>query len=161
MAETALSSGHLPRELLLGIEVAGLLVVVLALIVARAAWVMIGVAVLAVAEGAVLAIVGPGAWAPILGMLLLLGAELALWSIECSRAGRETAAVGRYRAIRLLGLALVGAAGAVLVVAGSDLPLTGSLDLTVLGVLAAIAISAVVLWLARDALGEPLGREGG
>jgi hypothetical protein len=34
----------------------------------------------------------------------------------------------------------------------SDLPISGGFDLTALGILAAIGILAVLLWLGRDAL---------
>jgi hypothetical protein len=158
VADTALSSGHLPRALLLGIEGAGLATVLLAMVAARAAWVVAGVGTVALAEGTVLALGGPAVLAPILGMLLLAGAELALWSVERARPAQESAAVAGFRAVRLLALALVGGGVAVLVLAVADLPVTGGFDLTALGVLATIAILATLLWLGRDALGASLRR---
>jgi len=151
-AETALNSARLPLSLLLGIEAAGVALLVVAMALASASLVVPAVVAVAIPEGAAFAFGRPAPWAPILGALLLAAAELAFWSIEWALPARESAEVLVFRGLWLAGLCLAGCGAGLLVSAVADLPISGGFDLTALGILAAIGILAVLLWLGRDAL---------
>lgn len=152
MVQTALSSGVMPRQLLFGIEASGVALLLLALLLARPQLALAAVAVVAVAEGTIFVLGGPVLLAPFQGALLLASAELALWSIERARPAQESLAVGGFRAGRILLLSLVGAALGLVVLATSDLPASGGFDLTAIGMVAAVALAALILWLGREAL---------
>lgn len=152
VAETVLSSARQPQALLLGIEAGGVVLLVLALVLAKSSWVVLAVGAVAIPAGAGVVLRGPTQFAPVLGALLLAAAELAYWSIERALAAREPADVGIFRGLWLVGLGLAGCGAGLLLSAVSDLPLSGGFDLTALGILAAIAIPAGILWLAQDAL---------
>jgi len=148
----AVSSGRLPKELLFGIEGAGLAALLLALAFARSDWALWAVGLVAVAEGAAFALRAPALLAPFMGALLLISAELALWAIERARPAQEAIAVGLFRAVRLSALALAGCGFGLLALAGSDLAVSGGFDLTAVGVAAVVAILGLVFWLGRGAL---------
>ncbi len=152
MVDTAVGAVHLPESLLLGIEAAGIAMLLGALSVARAGLVVPAVVVVAIPDGAAVALGGSAQLAPVLGALLLAAGELAFWSIEKATPARESAQVGLSRAVWLVGLCLAGCIIGLLITAISDLPVTGGFDLTALGVLAAIGIAALLLWLGRDAI---------
>ncbi|MGH7641513.1 MAG: hypothetical protein ACRENX_00585 [Candidatus Dormibacteria bacterium] len=159
MAETAISSAHLPQSLLLGIEVAGVLALLAALMLPRSGWVVPAVVAVAIPEGAVLALGGPAQWTPVLGALLLAAAELAFWSIEREPPAKESAEVGVSRGLWLVGLCLIGCAAGLLMTLIAAIPVSGGFDLTLLGVVGAIGILVVLLWLGRDVLRpHPSGR---
>lgn len=124
----------------------------LALALARSDWALWAVGVVAVAEGAAFALRAPALLAPFMGALLLIAAELALWSIERSHPAQEATAVGLFRAVRLTGLALAGCGFGLLALAASDLAVSGGFDLTAVGVVAVVAILGLVFWLGRGAL---------
>ncbi|HEY6538393.1 MAG TPA: hypothetical protein VI138_05055 [Candidatus Dormibacteraeota bacterium] len=152
LVQTALTRGHLPHQFLFGVEGAGLAVMVAALWRRWSAWVLVAVGLVAVAEGTALSLGGSPLLAPVLGLLLLAAAELGIWSIERSTTGAESAAVLRFRALRLAAVGGVGCVVGFGLLLVADLPLRGGFELTGIGVLAAIAIPALALWLARDAL---------
>ncbi len=102
-------------------------------------------AVAAVSEGVTLTLGGPVALAPLLGGLLLLSCELAFWSIDRSRPAVEWVSVGVFRGVWLAGLALAGAALGLGLTLASRLPFSGGFDLTALGILALIALAALLL----------------
>lgn len=151
LAETWASSARLPQSLLLGVEAAGVGLLVLALVLARSGWVMLAVGAVALPEGTTLALGGPAQLAPILGALLLASAELAYWSIERRAPAAESAEVGAFRALWLVALCLAGCGAGLMILAVSDLPISGGFDLTAVGILGAIGISVALLWLGRDA----------
>ncbi|HUY10547.1 MAG TPA: hypothetical protein VMW80_14080 [Candidatus Dormibacteraeota bacterium] len=152
MAETVVSSAHLPQSLLLGIEAAGVALLLLALLLARPRWVVPAIVAVAFPAGAALSLRGPAQLAPILGAVLLAAAELAYWSIERATPARESFDVGLFRGVWMVGLCLAGCGAGLLVSAVSDLPVSGGFDLTAMGIVAAVAISFGLLWLGRDAL---------
>jgi hypothetical protein len=157
MAATVVSSAQLPESLLLGIEAAGVLLLLLALLLARSRWVVPAVVAVAIPAGAALALRGPAQWAPILGAVLLASAELAFWSIERATPARESVDVGIYRGVSMVGLCLAGCGAGLLVAAVSDLPISGGFDLTAIGIVAAVGISVGLWWLVRDALRSGVG----
>ncbi|MGH7667798.1 MAG: hypothetical protein ACRENY_00530 [Candidatus Dormibacteria bacterium] len=155
VVQTVLSAAHLPLALLLGLEVAGMAVLILALVLARAALVTVAVLLAAIPAGAALALGGPAPLAPVIGALLLAGAELGFWSIERQLPARESLEVGSFRALWLVGVALAGCGVGMLLSLVSDAPVAGGFDLTALGIVAVISIPALLLWLGRDALRGP------
>lgn len=152
LAVTGLSSAQLPQSLLLGVEAAGFTLLVAALVLARADWVVPAVAVVIVPEAVTVAIGGPAQLAPVLGTLLLAAAELAFWSIERSSPAQEASGVGLVRLLWLLGVGLAGCAVGLLMATLSELPLAGGFDLTALGMAAAITVGCALLWLSREAV---------
>jgi hypothetical protein len=149
---TALSQPRAPVSLLLGVEGAGIVVLVLALAIARPLLVVPAVALVAFPEGAALVLGGPVLLSPILGAGLLLAAELAFWSIDGATPARESPRVGMLRALWLLGMASVGAVVGLGVLAASTVSISGGFELTVLGVGAGVALLALLGWLGRLAL---------
>lgn len=152
-----LNSAHLPESLLLGIETAGLVLLLLALLLARSRWVVPSIVAVAIPAGAAVALRGPAQWAPILGAVLLAAAELGYWSIERATPARESVDVGVHRGVWIVGLCLTGCGAGLLVAAVSDLPISGGFDLTAIGIVAAVGISLGLLWLVRDALRAGVG----
>lgn len=139
-------------SLLLGIEGAGVVALVLVLAIARPGLVITAIAVVALPEGAALALGGPVVLSPILGAGLLLAAELSFWSIDGADPARELPRVEVLRALRLLGMASAGAAVGLGVLALSTVPISGGFELTALGVGAAVALLVLLGWLGKAAL---------
>ncbi len=136
----------------MGLELCGLLGLALVLVLARERWVVPALAVVALPEGAALALGGPVALCPLLGPALLLSAELAFWSLEGARPAREALRLSLVRILWLLLLALGGGLAALLTLGLAAVPLSGGAYLTLCGVLAAVLLLALVGWAGRRAL---------
>jgi hypothetical protein len=150
---TALSSAREPVNLLVGIEAAGVLTLVAVMLLARPQLVVPAVAAVAIPEGASLALGGPAILAPVLGAALLAGTELAFWSIDNATPVRESGPVVLFRSLRLLTVCLIGCALALGLYALSATPISGGFDLTLIGLVSAVGVMVVVLWLGRAVLG--------
>jgi hypothetical protein len=153
LAVTALSSAHEPVSLLLGIEGAGLATLLAVMVLARSDLVVPAIAVVAIPVGTSLALGGPAILAPVLGSALLASAELAFWSIDNAVPARESVRVVIFRGLRLLAVCVIGCALALALYALSDTPISGGFDLTAIGIVSAVGVLVVVLWLGRAALG--------
>jgi len=151
-AQTALAHGRLPVSLLLGLEIAGTVLLVVATALAISALVVPAVLTVGLAVGASVALGGPEVLAPILGTALLLAAELAFWSIDCSRPAQAGLRVGTVRGLRLAVLGLAGCVAGLALSAASELPLAGGFVLTAAGTLAALGMLAILAWMGRSAL---------
>jgi hypothetical protein len=143
------ADGH--EVLLLVVGVLALPVLLAGLVLRWSAALAVGVAVLG-AQQAVRLELGSEAldsWTPLFAAGLLLVAELAWWSIERRvRAWSEP-----WQATRRLAAVLFACAGGTVVsaavVLAAGAPLTGGVELELLGVVAATAALAVVAWIAR------------
>ncbi|MGA8427166.1 MAG: hypothetical protein WB801_06225 [Candidatus Dormiibacterota bacterium] len=153
LAVTALSSAREPVSLLVGIEAAGAATLFAVMMLARPQLVVPAVAAVAIPEGTSLALGGPAILAPVLGAALLAGAELAFWSIDNAAPVSESGRVVLFRCLRLLTVCLIGCALALALYALSDIPISGGFDLTVIGLVSAVGVMVVVLWLGRAVLG--------
>ena len=100
-----------------------------------------------------MALGGPAILAPVLGSALLASAELAFWSIDNAVPARESVRVVIFRGLRLLAVCVIGCALALALYALSDTPISGGFDLTAIGIVSAVGVLVVVLWLGRAALG--------
>lgn len=128
------------------------MLLVVATALAISALVVLAVLTVGLAVGASVALGGPEVLAPILGTALLLAAELAFWSIDCSRPARVAARVGPVRGLRLTVLGLAGCFAGLALSAASDVPLAGGFVLTAAGTLAALGMLGILGWLGRSAL---------
>lgn len=153
LAVTALSSAREPVSLLLGIEGAGVATLVAVMVLARSDLVVPAVAVVAIPEGTSLALGGSAILAPVLGSALLAAAELAFWSIDNAVPAKESLQVVLFRVLRLLTVCLIGCALAFALYALSATPVSGGFDLTAIGIVSAVGVLVVVLWLGRAVLG--------
>jgi hypothetical protein len=153
LAVTALSSAREPVSLLLGIEGAGVATLMAVMVLARSDLVVPAVGVVAIPEGVSLALGGPAILAPVLGSALLGAAELAFWSIDNAIPATESLRVVLFRGLRLLVVCLIGCALALAIYALSATPLSGGFDLTAIGIVSAVGLLALVLWLGREVLG--------
>ncbi len=81
--------------------------------------------------------------------LLLVGAELAYWSVESPASVRPEPVVVLRRLAAVLVLALLAAAVAAFLLASSELAVDGGVELLALGVAAATGVLALVAQLAR------------
>jgi hypothetical protein len=88
--------------------------------------------------------------APFVAVGLLLLAELAYWSVELARTGREEAAAALRRLAALGALGVAALALATLVLAATAIPLGSSEAWTVVGLAAAAAAVALIASLAQD-----------
>lgn len=91
--------------------------------------------------------------APLVGCALMLVAELAYWSVELARTGREERPVLLRRLTAMAGLAAAALALGAAVLAATTLPVGGGLAWNLVGVAAAAASLALIAWLAS--LGRP------
>jgi hypothetical protein len=87
--------------------------------------------------------------APLVAVLLLLGGELAAWSIDERLDIRSEPGLAWRRGAAVTALALAGLAAAVLAVARSAVPSSHGLALTVLGAAAAVGAAGTGIWVAR------------
>lgn len=88
--------------------------------------------------------------APLVGCTLLLVAELAYWSVELARTGREERPVLLRRLTAMLGLAAAALVLGAAVLAATTIPLGGGLAWNLVGVAAAAAALALIAWLASQ-----------
>jgi hypothetical protein len=123
------------------------------MVLARPELVVASVAAVAIPEGASLALGGPAILAPVLGSALLAAAELAFWSIDNAVPAKESLQVVLFRGLRLLTVCFVGCALALALYALSATPISGGFDLTAIGIVSAVGVLVVVLWLGRAVLG--------
>lgn len=139
---------------LLSVAGAGLVLLAVAMFAGWPQLVALAVILLAAPEAVVLALHGPILLAPPLGAGLLGASELAYWSVELRAGGSDVQARLRLRlGLRLLVMATVGAALGVLLLAVSDLPTSGSLDLTILGAVAVVAVLGLAVLLVISSVG--------
>jgi hypothetical protein len=98
--------------------------------------------------------------AAVIGVLLLLGAELAIWSIEHDKRIRAERAVVARQIANLAGLAVVALAVNAALLGAASLPGSSSLLVTLLGVGAAVGAIAVIVRLLKATPGgdSPGGR---
>jgi hypothetical protein len=111
-------------------------------------------AVVAVGAGYVVARSGHetvDGWAAVVGIALLVTAELAFWSIEYDRRVDEERAVRYLRVAALVALAGAALLLNVLVLAAAAVSGASGLVLAVLGVVAAVSAVAILLRLVRSA----------
>ena len=116
--------------------------------------VLIGWAVLAAGGGYLIGREGHAAVdgrAAVVGVLLLLGAELASWSIEHDKRVRAERAVVVHQAANLAGLALVALAVNAALLGVSSLPGGNGIFVTLLGIGAAVGAIAIVVRLINAA----------
>jgi len=141
---------HEPLLLFVGIGALPVLLVGLAL--RWSAALVLGVGLLG-AQQAVRLALGPDAldaWAPASAGALLLVAELAWWSIEPRVAAWAEPEVAVRRLAAMAFACVGGSAVAALVVAAAGAPLEGGLALELLGVAAAAAALALLVFIARS-----------
>jgi hypothetical protein len=86
-----------------------------------------------------------------IGVLLLLGAELASWSIEHDKRVRAERAVTLWQSANLAGLAIVALAVNAALLEAASLPGGSGLLVTLLGVGAAVAAIGVIARLVKTA----------
>jgi hypothetical protein len=91
--------------------------------------------------------------AAVVGVLLLLGAELAVWSIEHDKRVRADRAVVVRQAANLAGLALVALAVNAALLGAASLPGGNGIAVTLLGIGAAVGAIAIVVRLIKAAPG--------
>jgi hypothetical protein len=89
--------------------------------------------------------------AAVVGVLLLLGAELASWSIEHDKRVRAECAVTLWQSANLAGLAIVALAVNAALLGAASLPGGSGLLVTLLGVGAAVAAIGVIARLVKVA----------
>jgi hypothetical protein len=89
--------------------------------------------------------------AAVIGVLLLLGAELATWSIEHDKRVRAERAVVIRQAANLAGLAIVALAVNAALLGASSLPGSSDMLVTLLGVGAAVGAIAVIVRVLKAA----------
>lgn len=94
---------------------------------------------------------GVDLWSPLVGVGLLVAAELAYWSIEHDRRIRVELRVTLARALAVAGVAAAGGVAGLLVLSATSLDVGAGLLLAAVGVAAAVAAVAVSLRLARPA----------
>jgi hypothetical protein len=115
----------------------------------------VGIAFLG-AEQAVRLATGPNTvdpWTPAYAAGLLLVAELAWWSIEPRVAASSEIGVVLRRLAAVVGMCAAGAVVAALIVVAAGSPLSGGVELELVGVAAAVGALAVVAGLARVRVG--------
>ncbi|MHB1525326.1 MAG: hypothetical protein ACYCZN_03430 [Candidatus Dormibacteria bacterium] len=137
---------------LLGVETGGVLLLGLALGIRRPRVVPLAIILLAVPEALVLAERGPLLLAPLLGAGLLAASELSYWSLQLAQPGRSTARLRAVLSWRLVLLAVAGSGMGWLVLSVAGLPAAGTIDLTLLGVVAVVGILGLAAWLVRSAV---------
>jgi len=97
--------------------------------------------------------------AAVIGVLLLLGAELANWSVEHDRRVRAEPAVVIRQAASLAGLAIVALAANAVLLGAASLPGSSGLLVTLLGVGAAVGAIAIIVRMLKAAPEDsPRGR---
>jgi hypothetical protein len=134
----------------LGVEGFAVLVLVVALVLRAPA--LVPWAVIVAAAGYLAGRVGHDTvdgWAAVVGVLLLLAAELATWSVDVDARIRSERALLVRRTLTLAGLCAAALLVNFLLLATSSLSATPGVLLAVLGTTAAVAAVAVVLRLAR------------
>jgi len=147
------------RFALAAVELVGLILLGVALGLRWRPPVPPAVILLAAPEALVLAERGPALLAPLLGAGLLLVAELSYWSLEFTTPGRTGARLRVRLSLRLASMAVAGALVGWLVLEVGGLSATGTLDLTMFGAAAVLAILALAAILVRSAVqGTPSSR---
>jgi hypothetical protein len=141
--------GHEP--VLVAVGVLALAVLLIGLGLRWSAGLAFGVALLGAQQAVRLALGSDAldAWAPLVGGLLLLVAELAWWSIERRVPAWAQPGVAARRLAGVLFTCAVASMVAALVVLAAGAPLTGGVSLELVGVLAAAAALALVAFVAR------------
>lgn len=143
------------QHLLLAIGGASLLALVVGLSLRWSAALACSVAALG-AQQAVRLALGPDAvdpWAPLYAGGMLLGAELAWWSIEPRVPVSAEPGLATRRLASVLVVCACGSVLAALVVLAAGAPLSGGVALELVGVLAAAGALAVVVTVARSGVG--------
>ena len=95
---------------------------------------------------------GPLVAAPMLGVATLAAAELSFWSIDVGVAGSTAPALTRFLGLRLAAMLVAGLLLGMGILALGGVGAAGSLDLTVFGSLAAVAVMGLTAWLIRSGL---------
>jgi hypothetical protein len=150
--------GGASQSKLLALAGAGCVLLAAAMVVGWPRLVALAVLLLAAPDAVVLAMRGPIPLAPVLAAGLLGASELAYWSAELRAGGRDVRfALALRLAVRLLAMAAVGAALGLLLLAVAELPASGSLDLTVLGAVAVVAVVGLAAWLVMASVGGGAG----
>jgi hypothetical protein len=140
---------------LLSLAGAGIVLLAVAMFAGWPRLVALAVILLAAPEAVVLAMHGPLLLAPPLGAGLLGASELGYWSVDLRAGGSDVRARLRIRlGLRLLVMAAVGAGLGVLLLAVADLPANGSLDLTILGAVAVVAVLGLAVLLVVSSVGR-------
>lgn len=119
----------------------------------RPAPVGLGVLCLGIPCAAVLVQRGPLLLSVLLGGLLLVAGELAYLGVDLRRPGSTEGTALTLRVARVAAVAIAGMAAGLLVVAVGALPVSGGLDLTLVGVGAVVALLGGAAWLSRSRLG--------
>ncbi len=153
-AVSSANAARLPLSLILAIEAAGALLLAVALVRRWPRLVVPAVGTVGLAVGATLALRGPAAAAPALGVALLGSAELAYWSLDVAEPATERFWLGAWRGLRLLGMLGLGILAGLGVLAASDLGVSGGFDLTLAGAVAALLLLLGLAWLQRRHLAE-------
>ncbi len=134
------------------IQVAGLLALTGAALLGRPALVALGPLLLGTPAALALVQRGPELLAVPLGGALLLATEAAFLAGDLSSRGVTEAAAIRRRLLRVGGATALGMGAAAVVLIIGTVPAEGGLDLTLLGIAAALGLLLAVGWLGRSRL---------
>jgi len=137
---------------LAAVELVGLILLGVALGLRWRGPVPSAVILLAAPEALLLAERGPALLAPLLGAGLLLVAELSFWSLDFSAPARSAARLRVRLAVRLASMAAAGTILGWLVMEIGGFSAGGTIDLTILGAAAVLAILVVAAIMVRSAV---------
>ncbi|MDX6506232.1 MAG: hypothetical protein QOG06_876 [Gaiellaceae bacterium] len=147
------AGGH--QVLLLAIGVAAIAVLLAGLLLRWSAALAVGIGLLGVQQAMRLEL-GPDtldAWTPLVAGGLLLVAELAWWSVEPRVPAWAQPGVAASRLATVLFACVAATVVAAVVVVAAGARVSGGVGLELAGVVAAIGTLAVVVWVARRAVG--------
>lgn len=150
---TVASGAGYPLAWMVPVELAGLALLAGSGLTGLAAPVGLGILGLGIPAAAVMVQRGPLLLAVPLGGLLLVAAELAYLSADLRPRGATEAAAVVLRGGPAAAVAIAGMAAGLLVVAVGGLPVTGGLDLTLVGVAAVLILLGGAAWLTRSRIG--------
>ncbi len=147
------AGGH--ELLLLTLGASALAMLLAGLLLRWSAALAVGIGLLGVQQAIRLEL-GPDkldAWTPLVAGGLLLAAELAWWSVEPRVPAWSPPGVGARRPATVLFACVAATVVAAVVVVAAGARVSGGVGLELAGVVAAIGALAVVVWVARRAVG--------